>query len=66
MKRSRFSQPKDKYDPKDEAEFRRAVLESLSDNEFSEIRIAGGTLSGENGSLIFRSSAGTRTVVGPL
>jgi hypothetical protein len=61
----RFSTPKDKYDPQDEAAFRRMVLDALT-NEFPEIRIGGGVLYGEAGNLKFRSRNGTVTIVAPL
>lgn len=66
MKKLRYSQPRDRYDPKDEAEFRRAAAESVADNEFLEIRIAGGVLYDDAGTLKFRSRDNTVTAVGPL
>lgn len=66
MKVSRFSTPPARYDARDETAFRRAVVESLNDNEFDSIRIAGGVLYGEDGVLKFKSQNNTITTVGPL
>lgn len=66
VKALRYSKPRDRYDPKDEAEFRRAAAESVADNEFLEIRIAGGVLYGDAGALKFRSQDSTVTTVALL
>jgi hypothetical protein len=62
----RLTEPGKVYDQNNEAQFRRQVAEFLGNNEFPEIRIAGGTLYGVNGALTFRSKNGTVTTVAPL
>lgn len=57
----RLTEPGEKYDRSNEAQFRRQVAEFLGNNEFPEIRIAGGVLYGEAGALKFRSKNGTVT-----
>jgi hypothetical protein len=62
----RLTEPGAKYDPENEAQFRRQVAEFLGSNEFPEIRIAGGVLYGDSGALKFRSKNGTVTTLANL
>ena len=62
----RLTEPSERYNRDNEAEFRRQVAEFLTNNEFSEIRIAGGILYGDAGALKFRSKNGTVTIVAAL
>lgn len=62
----RFTEAGQAYNRENEAQFRRQVAEMIDDNEFPEIRIAGGVLYGVNGALTFRSKNGTITTVAPL
>lgn len=66
MARRKFSNPRPEYSQADEAGFRRDVEQALNENEFVEVRIAGGVLYGENGVLKFKSAHGTVTTVAAL
>ena len=66
MPRPHFPTPPATYDRTEEAGFRRLVADHIEDNEFEEIRIAGGVLYNDNGSLKFKSKNGTVTTVGAL
>lgn len=62
----RFTEAGPKYDRDNESQFRRQVAEMIDDNEFPEIRIAGGVLYGDSGALKFRSKNGTVTTLALL
>jgi len=62
----RLPTPPERYSQQEEAGFRRVLSEALSENEFPELRIAGGVLYGENGALKFRSKNGTITTLANL
>lgn len=62
----RLTEPGVKYDQDNEAQFRRQVAEFLGSNEFPEIRIAGGVLYNDAGSLKFRSKNGTVSTLAVL
>lgn len=62
----RLTEPNKTYDRENEAQFRRQVAEFLGNNEFPEIRLAGGVLYGDAGALKFRSQNGTVTTLALL
>jgi len=62
----RLPTPPVRYSQVEEAGFRRIIEDNLGNNEFPEIRIAGGVLYGENGALKFKSKNGTITTLANL
>lgn len=60
----RVPSPSDRYDPKNEAAFRRIVEQELS-RALNELNIGGANFFVENGVLKVKGTAGTVTIVGP-